>query len=622
MSLKKNLKKSALLGALMAFVITGNAHAAGYVMDLPLGLGKAEVLVDYNNDGFIDKTDAEDITKDILLAGDTNKNGSIDLDELMGSANASYAAYNSLIGNGTINLEVQIPSSGGTDQGGSGDGGSGLDNIVGDFTAAVQGAFSEGLTRDKALEMLEEINLLLPADKQLAPEQITNIVDSIYNSGVIPGPGDSNTPGGSTNESGNITLEDIQGAWTEFQEYADNVATLVGYAEEVKEKAIEYEALIKKNIEFTEKELAVKLNAAEVKLGEAEAKLKDYETALKKNIDYTEKELASKIAANEQAVKDAVIANQEALQKAVEDNQKALADAVRANEKALADVIKANDEKVEKAVAAAVKKLETGIQNGVGAEALERIEADEELHGRIDQEILDREAADEVLQGQIDDLDGRVTDTENAIVDLDGRVTDTENAIVDLDGRVTDTENAIVDLDGRVTDTENAIVDLDGRVTDTEEAIEQNQKDIATNKEDIAKTQQAVAYVDNRLTSEVNRLDNRIDRVEGRVDKVGAMAAAMASLKTMGYDPEAPTEIAVGVGQYRNETGIAIGAFHYPNKNFMLNFNLSTSSDEVMGGVGATWKIGRKKPEGNTMEEKVAKAEAMKAAAKAARLSK
>ena len=98
------------------------------------------------------------------------------------------------------------------------------------------------------------------------------------------------------------------------------------------------------------------------------------------------------------------------------------------------------------------------------------------------------------------------------------------------------------------------------------------------------------------------------------------MAAAMASLKTMGYDPEAPTEIAVGVGQYRNETGLAIGAFHYPNKNFMLNFSLSTAGDEVMGGVGATWKIGRKKPAGETMEDKVAKAEAMKQAAKAARV--
>ena len=107
--------------------------------------------------------------------------------------------------------------------------------------------------------------------------------------------------------------------------------------------------------------------------------------------------------------------------------------------------------------------------------------------------------------------------------------------------------------------------------------------------------EKADAKLEEALKSEVGNLNNRIDKVDAKIDKVGAMAAAMASLKTMGYDPEAPTEIAVGIGQYRNETGIAIGAFHYPNKNFMLNFSLSTAGDEVMGGIGATWKIGRKR---------------------------
>ncbi len=101
--------------------------------------------------------------------------------------------------------------------------------------------------------------------------------------------------------------------------------------------------------------------------------------------------------------------------------------------------------------------------------------------------------------------------------------------------------------------------------------------------------------IEEKFDGQVGRLDNRIDKVEDRVDKVGAMAAAMASLRTMGYDPEAPTEIAVGVGQYRSETGLAIGAFHYPNKNFMLNLSVSTAGDEVMAGIGATWKIGRKR---------------------------
>lgn len=139
---------------------------------------------------------------------------------------------------------------------------------------------------------------------------------------------------------------------------------------------------------------------------------------------------------------------------------------------------------------------------------------------------------------------------------------------------------------------------------------------------------EAINDLDNRVTGEVNRLDNRIDKVEDRVDKVGAMAAAIANLRTMGYDPAAPTEIAVGIGQYRDETGAALGLFHYPNRDFMLSLSVSTSGDEVMGGIGATWKFGRKTPEQMLAAEKekaakakLAKAEAMKKAAAEAKVA-
>ena len=73
------------------------------------------------------------------------------------------------------------------------------------------------------------------------------------------------------------------------------------------------------------------------------------------------------------------------------------------------------------------------------------------------------------------------------------------------------------------------------------------------------------------------------------------MAAAIASLKSIGYSPEAPTEFSVGVGQYKGKTGIALGFFHYPNNDFMLNFSMSSSSGEMMGGIGATWRFGKAK---------------------------
>ena len=96
---------------------------------------------------------------------------------------------------------------------------------------------------------------------------------------------------------------------------------------------------------------------------------------------------------------------------------------------------------------------------------------------------------------------------------------------------------------------------------------------------------------------EVARLDNRIDDTNTRLDRVGAMSAAIASLKSMGYDPAAPTEFAMGVGHYSGKTALAVGFFHYPNRDFMLNMSYTQSGSENMWGVGATWKFGRRNPD-------------------------
>ena len=167
------------------------------------------------------------------------------------------------------------------------------------------------------------------------------------------------------------------------------------------------------------------------------------------------------------------------------------------------------------------------------------------------------------------------------------------------------------------------------------DAIEANKGAIKTNADAIEENKGAIkankTAIDTEIAdrkAEVSRLDGRIDKLDANVEKVGAMAAAIANLHTMGYDPEAPTEIAVGVGQYRDKTGLALGAFHYPNRDFMLSFSVSTAGDEFMGGIGATWRFGRKSPEELRQAEvekaakaKLAKAEAAKKAAKDARVA-
>lgn len=213
------------------------------------------------------------------------------------------------------------------------------------------------------------------------------------------------------------------------------------------------------------------------------------------------------------------------------------------------------------------------LEDKINGESLIRQDADKELADKIGQEEMDRKNEDAAIRGEIGQ---EVADRVAADKVLDNKI---------------DTETA-----DRKAEDQRIETKFDGEVA--------------------------------RLDGEVNRLDNRIDKVEDRVDKVGAMAAAIANLRTMGYDPAAPTEIAVGLGQYRDETGLALGMFHYPNRDFMLSLSVSTSGDEVMGGIGATWKFGRKTPEQMLAAEKekaakakLAKAEAMKKAAAEAKVA-
>ena len=230
------------------------------------------------------------------------------------------------------------------------------------------------------------------------------------------------------------------------------------------------------------------------------------------------------------------------------------------------------------------------------AEAAAREDADNKLRADLNQETIDRVDADNRLQTAINQKADKTTVAENTAA--------------------IESNKAAIAQEKK--DRDHADQKLQDQITINKGQIENE----ATNRANEDKRIEA------KFDGEVTRLDGRIDKLNDNVQKVGAMAAAIANLHTMGYDPEAPTEIAVGVGQYRDKTGLALGAFHYPNRDFMLSFNVSTAGDEFMGGIGATWKFGRKSPEELRQAEaekaakaKLAKAEAAKKAAKDARVA-
>lgn len=86
-----------------------------------------------------------------------------------------------------------------------------------------------------------------------------------------------------------------------------------------------------------------------------------------------------------------------------------------------------------------------------------------------------------------------------------------------------------------------------------------------------------------------------IQQVDKKTNRVGAMGAAMASLKSYYGGPGVDKgQAMIGVGAYHGERALAIGYAYAPNKNLMLNASMSTNlgTQDQLYGIGATWRIG------------------------------
>ena len=321
----------------------------------------------------------------------------------------------------------------------------------------------------------------------------------------------------------------------------------------------------------------------------------------------TIKDVASK---SDMEVADAGLASDikdETLNREAADNEIKADLAQETNDRIVADKIESTireqmDDQLQENIEAEAEKREQAdnqIKNDLKQETVDRIAGDNALNNAINKETVEREAADTLIR---EDLAQETNDRIEADAQLQQSI-DIQREVIGA--------GSTDELKGAYSGT-NYIKDANNMA----------EADVILDRE--------ISNVNSR----VDGIENRVDGLEDRIDKVGAMAAAIANLRTMGYDPAAPTEVAVGVGQYRDETGMALGLFHYPNRDFMLSLSVSTSGDEYMGGIGATWKFGRKSPEKvaeikkaqaeadarRAEEQKLAKAEEMKKAAKEAKV--
>ena len=87
-------------------------------------------------------------------------------------------------------------------------------------------------------------------------------------------------------------------------------------------------------------------------------------------------------------------------------------------------------------------------------------------------------------------------------------------------------------------------------------------------------------------------INARINGMDTRLSRVGAMASAISGLSPLPYDPKAPFQLLLGVGDYSGQQAVALGASYYVNDSMAFNLGFSLSGGENMGRIGVAWKLG------------------------------
>lgn len=71
------------------------------------------------------------------------------------------------------------------------------------------------------------------------------------------------------------------------------------------------------------------------------------------------------------------------------------------------------------------------------------------------------------------------------------------------------------------------------------------------------------------------------------------VAAALANLHPLDFDPDDKWSFSTGFGNYRNANALAVGAFYRPDEKSMVNISGTFGNGENMVGLGASFKLGK-----------------------------
>ena len=81
-------------------------------------------------------------------------------------------------------------------------------------------------------------------------------------------------------------------------------------------------------------------------------------------------------------------------------------------------------------------------------------------------------------------------------------------------------------------------------------------------------------------------------KLTNNINEVGAGAAAMANLHPLEFNRGDKASVSAAVGNYKNETAIALGAFYRPDRQSMISLSGTLGYSDNMLGVGFSKSFG------------------------------
>lgn len=216
----------------------------------------------------------------------------------------------------------------------------------------------------------------------------------------------------------------------------------------------------------------------------------------------------------------------------------------------------------------------------------------------------------------IDDLakntNDRLNDVVNGIDGLNGKVGENAKAIDGLKSDVVKAKTTVTAGNAvtvkETTNTNGSVnyeIAVDPKVTDqvkgNTDAIGENTKGIQANADAIKELAKANAVLSKEAADGLNGLNGRVDSLASKVDanqkearRGIASASALAALHPLDYNPEHKVDVMAGVGHYRGNTAVALGAAYRPNENVMFTVGASINGKDSAINAGVSYKVGTK----------------------------